>query len=469
MIGGHLKVLAGLLVALLLVQGVAVLAAQAQASPAGNGSNGGQGAGQQGSYQAALRIIDRVSLFINRTLTVAERYNITIPANLTANVNESLSLLAQARSTAESNATLAIQLAVRAAQTFAPVHAYVWQHVPVNVREVVERAMLEQGINVRLMIVERIKYMLMFMQNVTGTNMSDEWARIKMLENTIEQMRVELNHGNITLVKHQMQIVDHEIHQTWMDAARKNHRALLASSALIISARKTLMFTVMLKNTINNTENQLNQTGTNTSWSIARLEMLQYKTQMMAAWLNNILESITSQDNGTINSTIIQALENLDSALNQTSTLLGDAIQALSQGDTQQAVNLLSQAETVLEQAADNLSSVIGSTLPACPCAPGHHSWWEHGGHEQGPHHHNMTGANWTMIARMVEHDMAKLQRAYTKYQSGMMSKQHYKHMLEEEYEKLENILAELQQQGAPSWLIDEVQNAINWINTHQP
>ncbi len=469
MIGGHLKVLAGLLVALLLVQGIAVLAAQAQASPAGNGSNLGQGAGQQGSYQAALRMIDRVSLFINRTLAVADRYNITIPANLTANVNESLSLLAQARSAAESNATLAIQLAVRAARTFAPVHAYVWQHVPVNVREAVERVMLERGINVRLMIVERIKHVLMFVQNVTGTNMSDEWSRIKQLENTIERMRVELNHGNITPVRHQMQIVDREIHQTCTGIARKNHEALLASSTLVISARKTLAFAVMLENAINTTESQLNQTGANASWSVERLEMLQYKTQMMAAWLNNILESIIGgQDNETINSTIVEALENMDNALNQTSTLLGDAAQALSQGDTQQAINLLSQAETVLEQAADNLSSVIGTTLPSCPCIPEHHSWWRHGGHERGSHH-DMTGTNWTMIAHMVEHDMAKLQTAYAKYQSGTMSKQHYKHMLEEEYRKLENILAELQQQGAPSWLIDEVQNAINWINTHQP
>jgi len=162
-----------------------------------------------GAADPVLAYIERVETFVNRTLQVAEYYDITINETHEAVINETYNLIEQAYAQAGAgNTTLAIELAANASNTFAPIAAYIYSSIPAPDREELE---LAQQIMARFEVTHRLRNMLKL---ANETNTTQLMQQLEAVERQLLQARQLLLAGNTTAAKTILETLDLNLNET---------------------------------------------------------------------------------------------------------------------------------------------------------------------------------------------------------------------------------------------------------------
>jgi len=171
----------------------------------------------------AQTIIDKISRRIDYILSLAEKYNIEIPENLTDNIDLAKELLTNASAIVYDEPCKAIKLAIKASIVFAPVARYVASNLPEEVKSDLERRRVEYAVEARLRMVRKLKLVIERLENMSlpvpeaAVNAVDEAEAI--LSNALEKIEppdapVENSHhadGHVR--RHQGHTTEHDDHQ----------------------------------------------------------------------------------------------------------------------------------------------------------------------------------------------------------------------------------------------------------------
>ena len=455
------KVLAGLLVALVALQAPGYLAMGAP-----TGSQQGVDARGASSSQAALIYVDRIAEFINATLRIASTYNISIPGNLSENVTMAEQLIGQAKSMVGVNDTEAVMLATRASSVFAPVAEYVASHMPVTAKKEIEDKMLQKALEVREKLILKLEEMLRHVNETAGIPVGDEMEKLREMQSLAEQVRLALQEGNTTKARHEMEMLDHALKSETPRLCHKTYAATAVNAALATSLADAVTHARMLAIAINITVDTVNETGNITPGVAERIKAIYEHSVEAEARLTRIIEYVNQTvDNETVNQTLLEALVELRNAFNASANYTWQAYQAALQGDANQTI-------VMLEQAFQEINSTLASVTKLVPMptvlAEKMRHELRHANEIMRKAHERAEENEWAHISAEIDHKMNKLKQAYQMYENGRMSKSKYQMMLE----KTKQWLVQLEERirnSAPQWLLEKIQDALQWIQTHTP
>ncbi|MCE4620788.1 MAG: hypothetical protein F7C33_07190 [Desulfurococcales archaeon] len=452
---GHtgLKALAIALVALLVLPPVASLLAQAQATTVTS-----QATGANTAQLAAQMYIKRIGVFINKTLLIAEKKNITIPENLTGLINESKNLLAQAQQELEAgNVTGAVDLATKAADTFAPVAIYVWTHIPKNERKELTQYSLVRAINARLQALERLTAYISKL-NESGVNTKPLVEILDNVNATLQKALRLAEEGNLTAARALLKKADYmlmvEFKVALHNINKKIHQVAACAAAFRGLARALETTTYRLNQTITLIEeNKTSQAKAQLSGVDARL-----------ASLSRVLERIYQRvSESNPNSTTAQVLAILLNATVEAKDYVNASIASLEQGDANTSIVDITLA---IETINDAISRINVTKLPEIL-----HKHVEklHREAEKARtaivHGHARV---YSAIAFKIDKVKEHLEQLLAKYQNGTVSRQVIVRAFTHAYTMLVRMKHALGH-NAPQWLLEKINQTIQWIKQTVP
>ena len=445
------RIAAALLVLALLAQPIAVMlqgVGVAEAQP------------NQG-VNAAEAYIMRVKKFVNRTLTLAEEYNITLPENLSVRVNVTLSMLEQAEANLSVNVTLAVMLATNASITFGPVADYVWSQLPEDVKKELEIRAMEKAIEARMRVLEKIRERIIEIENMTGANLTELLQAVNQTIQILEQAEQALNMSNTTQARHLIRQATVQLVREVRIATMRAYWSIHRTATINILALHLVKQLNHLEVAVNRTLEAINTSNESIISNLTDiLQGLDNRNRMLLERAQRLAEMYPVNDT---NDTIAVALALIVDCLNTTQTYLDQAYNASLEGNlTWVATNLTLTLQTLNA----TLSQLEQLQLPE------HVRDMVRQGMHQIRKMHRMEDKvmshAYSSMSMMLDRKMEKLQRLYEKYQEGKIPAWKYKLILTNE--KMQLIaLKESLPATAPQWLIQKIDMIINWINEHMP
>ncbi len=412
------------------------------------------------SSQAALQFILKIEAYINKTLSLAAEFNVTIPDEYQANIENSTMLLEQAKEIVASDPETAISLAIEAAQEFSPVAMYIHENLPVDYKAMIEKRQVELAIKHREKLIQKLQIMLEKM-NETGVLTGEEWQKIRAMQQMLTQAQLAFQEGDISIAIHRVMIVDNMMKAEVHIYMHEHMVKLEVKYGMTTAVQGLIGHLNGLASTINSTIIAVNNTGSvdeNISLliesTINRSERLEYK-------IERILSVI---DQNSTNQTVLEALYMIQAALDQSTSYLYQAYNASLEGDVNATLDNLTQAYLVLNATLAQLDE-MNLVPPELRIMIMHeHKIMIEFRHTRMGH----TDETWTNLYNELQHKMERLQNAYEKYQNGHMSRMMYKGLLMAE--KGELIMLKQRIEGhAPDYVIQKINELLDWINTHQP
>ncbi len=412
------------------------------------------------SSQAALQFILKIEAYINKTLSLAAEFNVTIPDEYQANIENSTMLLEQAKEIAGTDPETAVNLAIEAAQEYAPVAMYIYENLPVDYKATIEKKQVELAIEHREKLVQKLQIMLEKM-NETGVLTGEEWQKIKAMQQMISQAQIALQEGNITIAMHKVMIVDNMM-RTEVHVHMNEHMIKLEVKYGMGSAIEGLIGQLNgIASTINATIVAVNDTRTVDENISLLIESMINRSERLEYKIERILSVI---DLNATNQTALEALYMIQASLNQSTTYLYQAYNASLIGDVNATLDNLTQSYLVLNATLTQLEE-MNLVPPELRIMIMHeHKVMIEFRHSRTEH----TDETWTNLYNELQHKMEKLQNAYEKYQNGHMSKMKYKGLLMVEKGELLMLKQRIEGQ-APDYVIQKINEILDWINTHQP
>ncbi len=448
-LGGALAAMALVLLMLGQAAGFGLLAVTAQQESS---------QGSSVSDMAAAAYVHRVYKFVNLTLRVAERFNVTIPENLRVVVNETIELLNQARVELGNNTTKAVMLATQASLMFGNVADYVWSHLPSDVKKELEIRGMEKVIEVRMNQLEKIKEKILRIENLTGANMTPILEKINETKQLLQQAMQDLNQSNITAAKRKIIQATNMLMREIRLATISSYKVVYKTAALGAVTLAAVKHTEKLATAVNRTVTMLSQNETPENLTDIITSLIERNTA-----LEHRIEKLLDRIPEDYNNSFVQALMILQEGLNTTQIYLNASLTAAMQNQTDWVVANLTMA---LESLNETLQQVYALGLP------GSVREIVHRGMDIVKHMHKMEmraeAKYYAAISVMLDKKMHMLEKAYEKYQNGDMPKWRYKALLVNERMRLV-ILKERLGSGVPPWLLAKIDGMINWIDSHMP
>ncbi len=404
-----------------------------------------------------LLYIERINLTINRVLTVAVEQNITIPENLTDNVEKAKELIAQAYEEAQAgNVTGALKLATLAMKTFAPVAVYVWKHVPVEAKEEYRKVMLENAIRLRLKELEKLKIMVQRMIEGNVTVPERLMEKLQLVEQILEQARVQLQNGNYENATKLVRNATIMLGQVTMYMHRWSHQLMHAISSYAMLGNMAGRIAVYIDRSINLTIQALENNRTNEA-----LAMIQKTMTVIESAKNRLTRVIDIMKQHNINVTYIEPIENVTQALDTIQEYLAQAKQAIEDGNTTLAVALLIKAREVL---GSTIEGIRETGLPQIIRKHIHQARKLVSMSDKAYQHMLMNA--YMNVAKKLDHIMARLQYLHRKYLAGKITAEEFNNELEKTAKELKALKEHLQS-NAPKWLIHKINMILKWIDEH--
>ena len=426
----------------------------AVASPQESGSTSGMGTAER----VAEKYIRRVSVFVNHTLAIADSHNITLPDELKAKVNLTLTLLAWARANLTANVTLAVELATRASIEFAPVADYVWNNLPSDVKKEMQARAMEKVISERIHMLAKLQKKLRIVQNLSGVNVTLLEKALNRTIMKLEEAKHLLEQGNITgahkIMTRALVEAKHEVRVSY----RLVYREAWKTASLQILTLKLVNHVYVLADAINRTVQTVNETGTvNTSIIIG----LANRNRALYEMATRILERYPGPANTS--DPVYVVLSEIVAALNTSQVYLDLAVNASVAGNTVWVETNLTLALDVLVQVLNETKS-LQMPLHAVKKAEKAVRIMEKIRHRIEHAHENKYAA----ISMMLDRKFENLQKLYERYENGKVPEWKLRAVFTAEKLELEQLKASLPP-DAPQWLIEKIDSIIQWIDAHMP
>jgi len=461
------KVLGGLIVVLVLstialvpVESLIASAEQTTTNPGTSASNTTNTTIAGVRERVAERIISNVENKIEKILSLADEYNISIPENLTVLVDEARKLLDNATSLVEENPCEAIKLALRAAKTFRPVAVYVLSSLPENVREELLASSLERLVEERLNAIDRFEEKLAYLEEYNVTIPEIVYEKISQAREILEQAKEELDSGlyNVSDIMAKIRQADRLLAEATVILYRYFGRIWHTLSLIDAAYHKLIMGTIAVARAINYTVRLVEENNTTVAVNIT--SRLIKVVDNIIDYLNRtlvILEEHNRSGNATLlvetlYNTLVEVRSHLDKALssleaNDTITALDELKQALDKlvatlEENQQLIRGIHHNIDKLKHASKAISESLEKALKKIAL--------------------RKTAELIVFLARLK----ARLYWLEKLYENGNITSEEYASALNHAKTILENILDYLEKAPTkPEKIINAIEELIDWIN----
>lgn len=419
--------------------------------------------------KAVEALINSVKRLINRTLTLASQYNITIPENLSKRLDAAKELLANASSIARDEPKKAMWLAIKAGRLVLPVYVYVVRHLPTEVKEKILARRVSAEVNVTESAIRRLENVVKWVEDRIGNVPGPVQEKLNEATELLDQAKELLANG--TNIKQAMVLVikaRHELGVAYVmlrhEAGRVWHVAVAADMAL----RNVVMSTVKLAMGINRT---LTLIGSNqTEEAVIALTKLHNYAHYMLVRIKIMTSHVKVPANASpVMSNMTKVLELSKEILSEINASTGQAVAALKAGDVNTAI-------MVLNTTLINVKPAITELLKTARWAHGillhvkvmlEHvdknmkTWLR-----KHPIHHihlPIVPGNIVTLVKILEN---RVRAAKTAYEKGKLSCEAYARILKGTDVALRNILKTLNKlpEKVAKPLVEKVQNLIKLV-----
>ncbi len=354
--GRALKAISASLIVLIVASMLAVLApVTTAASPATPANVGPENGNVTKRVKAVEVLINRVECLINRTLTLARQYNVTIPENLSKKLSVARELLANASSIAQEEPKKAMWLAIRAGRLILPVYVYVVRHLPTEVKEEILAKRVSAEVNVTESAIKRLENVIKWIEDRVGNVPEPVQERVGKALELLNQAKELLANG--TNVKQAMVLViraRHELGAACMMLKRETGRAWHVAVVADMALRNVVMGVVKLAVGINRT---LTLIGNNqTREAIVALTRLHNYANYLLIRIKIMTSHIKIPVNASpVVSNMTKVLELSKEILLEINASSTQAVAALKAGDVGTAVTVLNTTLTNVKPAITEL------------------------------------------------------------------------------------------------------------------
>jgi len=469
--GKALKAVSASLIVLIVASMLAVLApaTATAASPTTPASVGPENGNVSKRVKAIEVLINRVECLINRTLTLASQYNVTIPENLGKRLDVAKGLLANASSIAQEKPKKAMWLAIKAGRLVLPVYVYVVRHLPTDVKKEILARRVGAEVNATESAVKRLENVIKWIEDRVGNVPEPVQEKLSEAQKLLDQAKELLANG--TNVKQAMALVikaRHELGTAYVMLRRGAGHAWHVAVAADMALRNVVMGTVKLAIGVNRT---LTLIGNNqTSEAIAALTRLHnYANYLLTRVKAMTLHIKVPANTSPIMSNMTKVLQLSEEVLSEINASTAQAMMALKVGDVNTAI-------TVLNTTLVGIKPAITELLKTARWAHGillHVKiMLEHAGNcmrrwlRKHPVHHvhlPIVPSNIVALIKVLEN---RVRAAKTAYEKGKISCEAYARILKGVDAALHNILKTLNKlpEKVAKPLAEKVQHLIGTV-----
>ncbi len=402
---------------------------------------------EEGSQAEASLFTVRAWMTLNETIAAAEAAGVNLSA-YKDNISEANNLMAQAvQAEMEGNLQLALNLTMQAFNI---------------IKNILEQVNAPEPVPV--MGLERAKAILDHARKAGVPIPEQVMAEI---ENAV---RLAAQHKINDTVEFKVKLMEKVAFQL------KKHKAAMVSNATVAAAAYKIAIAV--NSTINLLDKAVEALGQGGSVDTARAQAYLNAAYHRLVGLGNALERITlAAQNWGANSTIVGALENATSNVQEAAALIENATQSLEAGDVNATIQAIVEAQNRISEAVDTLAS-LGLPRPLAPMVEVvkakvkvHAEIWKACKCHGGGHHGNMSvnaSIDYEQIRQMVEQIRQQMEQAVQEYENGSLSAQALRAILKAGIHELETIKSMLPQ-DAPQDLLQLIDETIQWAEQHMP
>ena len=408
----------------------------------------------------AEKVVNMVRNRITGLLNLADSHGITIPDNLTDNVDQALALLDEASSKVDTQPKEAIRLSIKASLVFAPVARYIVKNLPEGAISEVMDKRLEKAIEVKLALVNRLNETLNWLRD-KGIPFNEEASNlVNDAYNLLMQAKDLLESGNYNTsdVAHLIgeasmklglatKTLYGSLHRDWVKVNIIAHAGFQMHTNL-----KSLVW--ILNSTIDSLES-----------GSANITETSEKLRDIANALSRVADIIDSHMGGVPpDSNLSKAMQIIRDALYDVSSLLNQAADSLDNGDVNGAIAILETAINELvsaaEEAGQYLPSIRSKIIKLREILP---QMMDKLRSKLEIFIANKMG-NLVYFVGLMD---ASLHAAYRRYQQGHLSKDSLLHILD----RAENILTTMlnrlnNMKHPPQFIIQKINNILDWIHS---
>lgn len=412
--------------------------------------------GDNRAYLAEI-IINKVSASINYTLSLAEKYDIEIPENLSKKIDVARDLLFNASSVVDEEPCLAIKLAIKASIVFAPVAKYVYRNLPEDVKMELKESRLECEIKVRLNLVDRLNLLVDKLENMSITVPDRVKDDLATAEDLLNQALDMVKSGNYTVPD--VVALMNQANDRIKDAIKVLHgdfkiiwrRASIADISLHLLGKLAFKLEDHINMTIQMIENNETQAA------------IQHITMMMKV-INITLVKLDKFSGclGNMSDEYQNVVNEIKDTLRRVYNLLNEAKESLENEDTISAVSYLKSAISEIENTLNDLKDEFADAHIYLARLRNFvlfvdmrfKSWVKH-----------MAMYKLASLFMKLGHMEHYLKHAYMKYKAGELSAEDFRNILEHSKVVLRNVLEILENlEHPPHKAIQFINNLLQWI-----
>jgi len=450
--GKALKAISALLTALIAASVLTALTpvtttASSQPIPANTGLKPGNAARRVKAVEA---LINRIECLMNRTLVLANQYNVTIPKNLSRRLAAAKEILANASSKVREEPRKAMWLAIKAGRLALPVYVYVVRHLPMKVKREILARRTSAEINATESAIIRFENVIKWMEARAVNVPKPVKEKLNDALELLNQAKELLANG--TNVKRASALVikaRHELMFAYVTLMRKAGHAWRVAVLAEIALKNIVLRTVKLTAGINRTLTLIKSNKSREA--IVALSMIHgYADRLLTrveAMISHIRTSV-NVNTSPIVSNVTKVLKLSKEILSEINASTTQALTALRAGDSDTAMRVLNATLTDVKPTITELlrtarlthGALLHLTMVLEHIGKNVRAWLRkhstHGIHVLPPLAHSMV----TLI-KLLENRVKAAKRAYEK---GRLSCGAYDRILKGTNSVLHNVLKTL-------------------------
>ena len=423
------------------------------------GPSGTKAASNSIGVLSARIYVDRVSGFIDRTLSIAESYGIEIPENLTTRIEDAENLVEQAYSALDSEKIVeAVKLATHANLVFAPIAIYVCHELGEEEKTQIAVEALGKAVEIREQIVEKTRDLIEKLREASIEVPENATNLVSALDDLLEKAKEAIRSKNLAEARDCIRRFDTIVRVAVVKvntAAKRYMHGLAATATMLHKLGRTIG---AVSHVINETIKLIEDNKTDLAVGI--LTNTSQKLQTLADTTRKIRDILASKN---VDEVFVETINTLYEAVKEAKEYVDTAVSSLGVGDLDTAVSVLSLAmddirsafsrikELDLPSRIKELVSVVGSVINAT-----------------SREIVRMAAEAFAKISVGIDRLISRLELLKRLYERGRINKD----VVVDEFEKalvfLERLKERLQEK-APQWLLAKADLAIKWVEENEP